>query len=96
MINAKINLCQYVIFINCIPIDISVFYSTVCLYCSVGSLLIVICGLKLLRFSFSNTPKQHMILAFTVLFFKYDFRLASETTLIDLFFFTILFTKVGI
>lgn len=58
-----------------------------------GPLVLTVCSLKLLRFAFSNTPKQHMILAFTVLFFKYDVRWATETTLIDYFFIAILFTK---
>ncbi|XP_053374613.1 pecanex-like protein 1 isoform X2 [Mercenaria mercenaria] len=58
-----------------------------------GPLVLTVCSLKLLRFAFSNTPKQHMILAFTVLFFKYDARWATETTLIDYFFLAILFTK---
>ena len=35
-----------------------------------------------------------MILAFTVLFFKYDYSKASETMLIDYFFMAILFCKV--
>ncbi|KAL4237244.1 hypothetical protein ACF0H5_001963 [Mactra antiquata] len=60
-------------------------------YC--GPLVLTVCSLKLLRFTFSNTPKQYMILAFTVLFFKYDARLSSETTLIDYFFVAILFNK---
>ncbi|KAL3873552.1 hypothetical protein ACJMK2_036651 [Sinanodonta woodiana] len=58
-----------------------------------GPLIIVICGLKLHRFAFSNTPKQHMILAFTVFFFKYDYSWATESFLIDYFFIAILFCK---
>ncbi|KAJ8308590.1 hypothetical protein KUTeg_013464 [Tegillarca granosa] len=59
----------------------------------VGPLVIVICGLKLLRFAFSDTPKQFMIVTITTLFFKYDYRWASETFLIDYFFVAIIFCK---
>ncbi|GAB1609485.1 1,Pecanex 2,Pecanex 3, pecanex [Argonauta hians] len=58
-----------------------------------GSVIVVVCGLKLLRFAFSDTLKQHMILAFTVLFFKYDYQAASETFLLDYFVISILFCK---
>ncbi|CAI9723865.1 1,Pecanex 2,Pecanex 3, pecanex [Octopus vulgaris] len=58
-----------------------------------GSVIVVVCGLKLLRFAFSDTLKQHMILAFTVLFFKYDYKAASETFLLDYFVISILFCK---
>lgn len=58
-----------------------------------GSVIVVVCGLKLLRFSFSDTLKQHMILAFTVLFFKYDYKAATETFLLDFFVMSILFCK---
>ncbi|XP_052769095.1 pecanex-like protein 1 isoform X2 [Mya arenaria] len=58
-----------------------------------GPLVLTVCSLKLLRFAFSNTPRQHMILAFTALFFKYDMRWASETMIIDYFFISIIFMK---
>ncbi|ESO87723.1 hypothetical protein LOTGIDRAFT_127487 [Lottia gigantea] len=58
-----------------------------------GPLIIVICGLKLLRFAFSDTPRQYMILTFTIFFFKYDHRTTSETFLIDYFFMSIFFNK---
>ena len=69
------------------------FFFFFCFY-SFGPLVITVCAMKLLRFAFSNTPKQHLILAFTVLFFKYDLRWASESMLVDLFFISILFVKV--
>ncbi|OWF38383.1 pecanex-like protein 1 [Mizuhopecten yessoensis] len=59
----------------------------------VGPLIIAICALKLLRFSFSDTPKQYLIITFTVFFFKYDYRHSSETFLIDYFFISIIFCK---
>lgn len=61
---------------------------------SVGSLLLVVCAVKLLRFAFCNTPKQYLIVTFTVFFFKYDYRNASETFLIDYFIVSILLSKV--
>ncbi|XP_064603904.1 pecanex-like protein 1 isoform X2 [Liolophura sinensis] len=59
-----------------------------------GTGIVVVCGMKLLRSSFSDTPKHYHILAFTVLFFKFDFRnSATETFLIDYFFMAILYQK---
>ncbi|XP_048259849.1 pecanex-like protein 1 isoform X1 [Haliotis rufescens] len=59
----------------------------------IGPLIVVVCALKMLRFAFSDTPRQYMILTFTVFFFKYDFRWSSEKILIDYFFISILFCK---
>ncbi|XP_052105318.1 pecanex-like protein 1 isoform X2 [Mytilus californianus] len=59
----------------------------------VGPFLIIMCSLKLLRFAFSQTSKQYLIMTFTVFFFKYDYRDASETFLIDYFFISIVFVK---
>ncbi|XP_059159298.1 pecanex-like protein 1 isoform X2 [Physella acuta] len=58
-----------------------------------GPLIILICSLKMLRFAFSDTPRQYLIIAFTYFFFKYDFRWSSETFLIDYFFISIMFCK---
>ncbi|BFZ12057.1 hypothetical protein BsWGS_15095 [Bradybaena similaris] len=58
-----------------------------------GPLIILACSLKMLRFAFSDTPRQYLIIAFTYFFFKYDFRWSSETFLIDYFFISILFCK---
>lgn len=66
----------------------------VCICVSIGPLIVVVCALKMLRFAFSDTPRQYMILTFTVFFFKYDFRWSSEKILIDYFFISILFCKV--
>lgn len=63
---------------------------------SVGPLVVVVCGMKMLRFAMSDTPRQYMIITFTYFFFKYDFRTASETFLIDYFFMSILVCKVSI
>lgn len=59
----------------------------------VGPLLLVVCAVKLLRFAFCNTAKQYLIITFTVFFFKYDYRNASETFLIDYFVVSILLSK---
>ncbi|CAH1791928.1 unnamed protein product [Owenia fusiformis] len=58
-----------------------------------GTAVIVVCSLKVFRNAFSDTPKQHLILMFTFLFFKYDYRHSSETLLIDYFIFSIIFSK---
>jgi hypothetical protein len=40
--------------------------------------------------------KQYLIMTFTVFFFKYDYRHATETFLIDYFFISIIFVKVSL
>ncbi|XP_071479063.1 pecanex-like protein 1 [Diadema antillarum] len=50
-----------------------------------GAVLISVCGLKLLRGAFADTARQYPILAFTALFFKYDFNFGSTTYLTDYF-----------
>ncbi|XP_029397007.1 pecanex-like protein 1 isoform X6 [Mus pahari] len=59
-----------------------------------GALLITIAGLKLLRSSFSSPTYQYITVIFTVLFFKFDYEAFSETMLLDLFFMSILFSKL--
>ncbi len=56
--------------------------------------MIVVCSMKMLRCSFSDAPKQYLVLTFTYFFFKYDYRTSSETFIVDYFFMTILFYKV--
>lgn len=58
-----------------------------------GSLIIVICGLKCLRGSYSDASCQYLILIFAVLFFQLDYYSASETFLIDYFLMGIIFSK---
>lgn len=57
--------------------------------------MITIAGLKLLRSSFSSPTYQYITVIFTVLFFKFDYEAFSETMLLDLFFMSILFSKVS-
>ncbi|XP_050020432.1 pecanex-like protein 1 isoform X5 [Alexandromys fortis] len=59
-----------------------------------GALMITIAGLKLLRSSFSSPTYQYITVIFTVLFFKFDYEAFSETMLLDLFFMSILFSKL--
>lgn len=60
----------------------------------VGSLLIVISGLKAFRMSFSDPSKHYLIVFFTVLFFNFDWQGYSEKFLVDFFFMSIAFHKV--
>nr|XP_054759247.1 pecanex-like protein 1 [Lytechinus pictus] len=64
-----------------------------------GAILMSICGVKLLRGAYGDTARQYPILAFTALFFKYDYTAGSETYLTDYFvihyfIMTILLTKI--
>lgn len=63
-------------------------------YSRLGALMITIAGLKLLRSSFSSPTYQYVTVVFTVLFFNIDYEAFSETMLLDLFFMSILFSKV--
>jgi hypothetical protein len=47
-----------------------------------------------LRSAYSDQSSQYLVLIFTVLFFRLDFKLASETFLIDYFLVSIIFKKV--
>ncbi|KAJ7344764.1 hypothetical protein JRQ81_000714 [Phrynocephalus forsythii] len=59
-----------------------------------GALMITIAGMKLLRSSFSNPTYQYVTVIFTVLFFTFDYERFSETMLLDLFFMSIVFSKL--
>ena len=58
------------------------------------TVVVVICGIKMFRSGFSNTPQQYLVVMFTHFFFRYDFKAHSETFLIDYFFLSILVSKV--
>lgn len=60
----------------------------------VGALMITVAGLKLLRSSYSSPTYQYVTILFTVLFFTFDYRHLSETLLLDLFFMSIVFSKM--
>lgn len=59
-----------------------------------GSLLIVITGMKAFRMSFSDPSKHYLIVFFTVLFFNFDWEGYSEEFMVDYFFMSIAFHKV--
>nr|XP_006812532.1 PREDICTED: pecanex-like protein 1-like [Saccoglossus kowalevskii] len=58
-----------------------------------GAIIVTICGMKALRMSFSDPARVYWILIFTVLFFTFDFRMSSESFLIDYFFMSVLLIK---
>ncbi|XP_078256157.1 pecanex-like protein 2 [Rhinoraja longicauda] len=62
------------------------------IHCDV--LMMTVASMKLLRSSFCNPTYQYVTLSFTVLFFQFDFRSASETFLLDFFLMSILFSKL--
>lgn len=84
----NLQLCMFCLKLNVCWCHIYSFHSA-------GPLIILACSLKMLRFAFSDTPRQYLIIAFTYFFFKYDFRWSSETFLVDYFFISILFCKVS-
>lgn len=47
------------------------------------------------RNAYSDIGSQYIILIFTVLFFRIDYKLSSETFLIDYFFVSILYRKIS-
>uniref|UniRef100_A0A182IKP6 Pecanex-like protein n=1 Tax=Anopheles atroparvus TaxID=41427 RepID=A0A182IKP6_ANOAO len=62
---------------------------------TLGTLLIVVCSLKCVRNAYSDAGSQYIILIFTVLFFRLDYKLSSETFLFDYFLISILYRKVA-
>ncbi|XP_058445647.1 protein pecanex isoform X2 [Malaya genurostris] len=62
---------------------------------TMGTTLVVVSGLKCVRNAYSDVGSQYIILIFTVLFFRIDYKLSSETFLIDYFFVSILYRKVS-
>ncbi|XP_074039325.1 pecanex isoform X2 [Leptinotarsa decemlineata] len=59
-----------------------------------GSFIIVICGIKCLRSSYSNQSSQYLILIFTALCFKYDYVDVLNSFLVSYFFLSIIYHKV--
>ncbi|KAL4640844.1 pecanex-like protein 2 isoform X2 [Arapaima gigas] len=56
--------------------------------------LMTVAGMKLLRSAFCNPSFQFVTLAFTIIFFEFDCRRASETFLLDFFLMSIVFHKL--
>ena len=59
------------------------------------TLVIVICSIKMMRSAFNATQHQYLIVLFTYCFFKYDYKTASETFVVDYFFMSIAYHKVS-
>ncbi|KAG5897163.1 hypothetical protein JTB14_020892 [Gonioctena quinquepunctata] len=60
----------------------------------VGSLIVVICGIKCLRSSYSDQSSQYLILIFTALCCKYDYKDVQNSFLVGYFFMSIIYHKV--
>lgn len=58
-----------------------------------GALIVVVCGLKCLRNSYSDQGSQYLILTFTALFSKYDYSIFQESFLVDYFLMGIIYSK---
>ena len=63
--------------------------------CSGGALVLSVVGLRLLRGSFGELSRQHIIFIFTLLFFNFDYEHYSESLPLDYFVISLLFYKVG-
>ncbi|KAM4828485.1 pecanex-like protein 2 [Thomomys bottae] len=58
-------------------------------------LLMIVAAMKLLRTSFCHPAHQFVTLGFTVIFFHFDYKDASEGFLLDFFLVSIVFSKLG-
>ena len=56
--------------------------------------MICICGIRMVRGSFTDVSFHYVIVAFAALFFQYDFKDRSETFLVDFFFAALIIRKV--
>ncbi|XP_012285092.1 pecanex-like protein 1 isoform X2 [Orussus abietinus] len=61
---------------------------------AVGALIIVVCGLKSLRSTYSDPTASYLVLIFAVLFFKLDYHELTETFLVDYYVTGIAFAKI--
>ncbi|ENN80228.1 hypothetical protein YQE_03347, partial [Dendroctonus ponderosae] len=59
-----------------------------------GSFIVVVCGMKFLRNAYSNPNCQYLIVTFTTLSYKYEFRTMNLTFLTAYFFVSIAFYKL--
>ncbi|KAH8235994.1 hypothetical protein KR032_012131 [Drosophila birchii] len=58
-----------------------------------GTLIVAVCALKFVRNAYSDPTNQYLIIIFTVLLFRIDFSMATETFIIDYFFVSLAFRK---
>uniref|UniRef100_A0A182M1A8 Pecanex-like protein n=1 Tax=Anopheles culicifacies TaxID=139723 RepID=A0A182M1A8_9DIPT len=87
------NILYPLIFISALTADCSQIAAKFGL--TFGSMLIVMCSLKCVRNAYSDTGSQYIILIFTVLFFRLDYKLSSETFLLDYFLISIIYRKIA-
>lgn len=66
----------------------------ICMRFFVGSLISVVCGMKMLRNSYSDQNCQYLIVTFTALVCKFDCRHLDETFLVTYFFVSIAYYKI--
>ncbi|XP_064488891.1 pecanex-like protein 1 isoform X2 [Ornithodoros turicata] len=59
-----------------------------------GCVVLVVCSMKCLRSAFSDPSQHYLVLVFTTLFFKYDYRGPQEPFLINYFCCLFMFSKV--
>ena len=60
-----------------------------------AALVLSIIGVRLLRGSFTELSRQHIIFIFTLLFFNFDYEHYSESLPLDYFVISLVFYKVG-
>ncbi|EDV95218.1 protein pecanex [Drosophila grimshawi] len=58
-----------------------------------GTLIVAVCALKFVRNAYSDPTNQYLIIIFTVLLFRVDFAMATESFIIDYFFVSLAFRK---
>ena len=81
-------ICVHVLVYYCMYVIRTVFYSG-------AALVLSIIGLRLLRGSYTELSRQHMIFIFTLFFFNFDYEHYSESLPLDYFVISLLFYKVG-
>ena len=60
-----------------------------------AALLLSVVGLRVLRGSYTELSRQHMIFIFTLFFFNFDYEHYSESLPLDYFVISLIFYKVG-
>ena len=60
-----------------------------------AALVLSVIGVRLLRGSYSELSRQHIIFIFTLLFFNFDYEHYSESLPLDYFVISLVFYKVG-
>lgn len=58
-----------------------------------AALVTTVCGVKVMRCSFSQTSHQYLVVGFAALLLQIDYQSFSETFLVDFFFLSIVYAK---